>query len=177
MFAARAATYVTFNDTWCSLAHSHHLIEVDLAITVGVSGIEHLLELSPGLLWEWWEAVLLSESNDGIVSLLLGDGSFSGRQLFDNPVLDFLLLLIGQVLPFGFHELLGSSLGENVVDLMGLKSLGERFGVDVVESEGSSGSEEGNKGEEFHLWFLFFNYKSGLISLFKYQKLFNIDVK
>merc|ERR1711907_489640 len=116
-----------------------------------VSFIEHLLELLPGLIWDWWEAVLLSESNDGIMSLLLGDSFFSGRQLFDNPVLDFLLLLISQVLPSGFHELLGSSLGENVVDLMGVKSLDERFGVNVVESEGSSGSEDGNKGEEFHL--------------------------
>ena len=100
--------------------------------------------------------MLLSESFDVFANLLLGDGLFSGRQLFYTPVINFLLLRWGQVVPFGFSEV-SLSPGEHVVDIFGLNPLDERFGVDVVESESGSGSEEGNKGEEFHLWFLFFN--------------------
>ena len=95
--------------------------------------------------------MLLSEGNEGIVSFLLGDGLLTGGKLLDNPVLDFLLLLCSQVLPFGLHELGGSLLGEVVVDLLGLDSLDELVGIDVSESHGGSGSEEGDEGEEFHL--------------------------
>ena len=86
---------------------SLELSKIDGTVTVGVNGIEHSLELIPGLLWKWWEAVLLSEGNDGIMSFVFGDGSFTGGQLFDNPVLDFLLLLWSEVLPALFHEVFG----------------------------------------------------------------------
>ena len=113
---------------------SHKLVEVELSVVVGISSVEHLLELIPGLLWEWLEAVLLSESLDGSFSFSLGDGLITGRQLIDNPCLDLLLLFFGQVLPFDLALLVSESIY-----------------VVVGKSEGSSGSDEGDKGEEFHL--------------------------
>ena len=68
----------------CSIAGSLELSKIDSTVTVEVNFIEHCLELFPGLLWKWWEAVLLSEGNDGIMSFLFGDGLFTGGQLFDN---------------------------------------------------------------------------------------------
>jgi hypothetical protein len=67
--------------------------------------------------------VLLSESNDGIMSFFFGDSLITGGQLFDNPVLHFLFLLISQIFPFGLYELLSALLGEhgiNLVDVLGL---------------------------------------------------------
>ena len=113
---------------------SHKLVEVELSVVVGISSVEHLLELIPGLLWEWLEAVLLSECLDGSFSFSLGDGLITGRQLIDNPCLDLLLLFFGQVLPFDLALLVSESIY-----------------VVVGKSEGSSGSDEGDKGEEFHL--------------------------
>ena len=48
--------------------------------------------------------MLLSESNDGVVSFFLSDGLLTGGQLSLNPGLDFTHLLLSQFVPFGLHE-------------------------------------------------------------------------
>ena len=135
----------------CSRAGSLELSKIDSTVTVEVSLIEHCLELFPGLFWKWWEAVLLSKGNDGIMSFLFGDGFFTGGQLLDNPVLDFLLLFWSEVFPFLLHELFSMDSVEGVLHL----SLLDCREKDVMLGHsGSSGdSDEGKKVEEFHLCF------------------------
>ena len=117
----------------CS-GQGRELLEVDSTVTVGVSGIEHCLELFPGLLWNWWEAVLLSEGNEGIMSFLFGDGHFTGGQLIDNPVLDFLLLFWSEVLPALLDEVFGLNSSKGF--LVGMLDGSEHVGVVLRELHG-----------------------------------------
>ena len=96
--------------------------------------------------------MLLSEGNDGIMSFLFGDGHFTGGQFFDNPVLDFLLLLWSKVLPALLDELFHLDFLEGV---LGLSMLDGREHVDVVGGElgGRGDSDKGKEVEESHFCF------------------------
>jgi hypothetical protein len=73
--------------------------KIDGTIIISINIVEDFFHLFP-LFFSWlWESVFLAESNDGIVSLFLGDCPFSSRELLDNPVLNFLLLLFGKLWP------------------------------------------------------------------------------
>ena len=96
--------------------------------------------------------MLLSEGNDGIMSFLFGDGALTCGQFFDNPVLDFLLLLWSKVLPALLDELFHLDFLEGV---LGLSMLDGREHVSVVGGElgGRGDSDKGKEVEESHFCF------------------------
>ena len=96
--------------------------------------------------------MLLSEGNDGIMSFLFGDGALTGGQFFDNPVLDFLLLLWSKVLPALLDELFHLDF---LAGVLGLSMLDGREHVSVVGGElgGRGDSDKGKEVEESHFCF------------------------